>query len=136
MTLHVQNLSITLPPGGDRALAASDVSFQVKEHEILCLVGESGSGKSVIAQAIMGLLPGALRLSGGKILLEGEELTASFCRTDPDIALQFARVTFLSDVRAEVPKLRSPALIVQCNDDIIAPVQVGPGGADPGPSGK
>jgi sigma-B regulation protein RsbQ len=55
----------------------------------------------------------------------GVELTNSFCRTDPDIALQFARVTFLSDVRAEVPKLRAPALIVQCNDDVIAPVQVG-----------
>jgi len=55
----------------------------------------------------------------------GVELTNSFCRTDPDIALQFARVTFLSDVRAEVPKLRATTLIVQCNDDFIAPVKVG-----------
>ena len=77
MTLKVQDLSIRLPPGGDRALAVSNVSFQVKEHEILCLVGESGSGKSVIAQAIMGLLPNTLRLSGGRILLEGEDLTAA-----------------------------------------------------------
>jgi sigma-B regulation protein RsbQ len=53
------------------------------------------------------------------------ELTNSFCRTDPEIALQFARVTFLSDVRADVPKLRVPALIVQCNDDLIAPISVG-----------
>lgn len=53
------------------------------------------------------------------------ELTNSFCRTDPEIALQFARVTFLSDVRAEVPKLQAPTLIVQCNHDLIAPVQVG-----------
>ncbi len=77
MTLHVQNLSIKLPQGGDRALAVSDVSFHVKEHEILCLVGESGSGKSVIAQAVMGLLPNTLRLASGKISLEGEELTGS-----------------------------------------------------------
>jgi sigma-B regulation protein RsbQ len=54
-----------------------------------------------------------------------EELTNSFCRTDPEIAKQFARVTFLSDVRAELPRLSAPTLIVQCNDDIIAPVAVG-----------
>src|SRR5215212_233484 len=40
----------------------------------------------------------------------GEELTNSFCRTDPTIAKQFARVTFLSDNRADLPKLRTPAL--------------------------
>lgn len=54
-----------------------------------------------------------------------EELTNSFCRTDPEIAKQFARVTFLSDTRAELPQLTTPTLIVQCNDDIIAPVAVG-----------
>ena len=53
------------------------------------------------------------------------ELTNSFCRTDPEIAKQFARVTFLSDVRPELPKLSTPTLIVQCNDDLIAPVTVG-----------
>lgn len=54
-----------------------------------------------------------------------EELTNSFCRTDPEIAKQFARVTFLSDLRAELPKLTAPTLILQCNDDLIAPVAVG-----------
>ena len=53
------------------------------------------------------------------------ELTNSFCRTDPEIAKQFARATFLSDNRAELPLLKTPTLIVQCNDDIIAPVAVG-----------
>ena len=53
------------------------------------------------------------------------ELTNSFCRTDPEIAKQFARVTFLSDVRAELPRLTTPTLIVQCNDDLIAPLTVG-----------
>ena len=51
----------------------------------------------------------------------GEELTNSFCRTDPEIARHFARVTFLSDNRADLPKLRTPALILQCADDVIAP---------------
>ena len=53
------------------------------------------------------------------------ELTNSFCRTDPEIAKQFARVTFLSDVRRELPRLAVPTLIVQCHDDMIAPVAVG-----------
>lgn len=53
------------------------------------------------------------------------ELTNSFCRTDPEIAKQFARVTFLSDVRSELPRLKAPTLILQCNDDVIAPVSVG-----------
>jgi sigma-B regulation protein RsbQ len=55
----------------------------------------------------------------------GAELTNSFCRTDPEIAAKFARVTFLSDNRADLPKLRTPALIMQCSDDVIAPAVVG-----------
>ena len=54
-----------------------------------------------------------------------EELTNSFCRTDPEIAKHFARVTFLSDNRAELPLLKTPTLIVQCSDDLIAPRSVG-----------
>ena len=53
------------------------------------------------------------------------ELTNSFCRTDPDIAKQFARVTFLSDTRADLPRLATPTLILQCSDDLIAPMKVG-----------
>jgi sigma-B regulation protein RsbQ len=55
----------------------------------------------------------------------GQELTNSFCRTDPKIAKHFARVTFLSDHRAELPKSTVPTLILQCTDDLIAPVAVG-----------
>lgn len=55
----------------------------------------------------------------------GVELTNSFCRTDPEIAKQFARVTFLSDHRADLPKLQAPTLVLQCSDDIIAPLSVG-----------
>jgi sigma-B regulation protein RsbQ len=54
-----------------------------------------------------------------------EELTNSFCRTDPDIAAHFAKVTFLSDNRADLPKLKAPALILQSSDDLIAPLAVG-----------
>ena len=53
------------------------------------------------------------------------ELTNSFCRTDPEIAKQFARVTFLSDHRADLAKLQAPTLVLQCSDDLIAPRPVG-----------
>lgn len=55
----------------------------------------------------------------------GIELTNSFCRTDPEIAKHFARTTFLSDHRAQLPKLTTPTLILQCDDDLIAPIAVG-----------
>ncbi|MDF2451443.1 MAG: alpha/beta hydrolase fold protein [Bacteroidota bacterium] len=53
------------------------------------------------------------------------ELTESFCSTDPVIARQFAEVTFLSDNRADLNKVKTPSLILQCSDDIIAPLEVG-----------
>jgi sigma-B regulation protein RsbQ len=55
----------------------------------------------------------------------GEELTNSFCRTDPEIARHFARVVFLSDNRADLAAVRTPSLILQCSDDVIAPAAVG-----------
>jgi sigma-B regulation protein RsbQ len=55
----------------------------------------------------------------------GEELSGSFCRTDPLIAKQFARTTFLSDNRADLARVRTPALVVQCRQDVIAPEEVG-----------
>jgi sigma-B regulation protein RsbQ len=53
------------------------------------------------------------------------ELTESFCSTDPDIAGRFARATFLSDNRADLPNVSVPSLILQCADDLIAPREVG-----------
>lgn len=55
----------------------------------------------------------------------GEELTESFCRTDPEIARQFARVTFLSDNREDLGAVRVPTLVLQCSSDVIAPMAVG-----------
>jgi len=72
--LSVEGLTVSLPPGGDRADAVSDVSFSLEAGRILCIVGESGSGKSISAGAIMGLLPPALRVRGGSIGFEGQDL--------------------------------------------------------------
>lgn len=54
-----------------------------------------------------------------------QELEDSFCRTDPDIARQFARVTFLADNRSDLQRVAVPTLVLQCTDDVIAPVEVG-----------
>ncbi|TWF81563.1 sigma-B regulation protein RsbQ [Pseudonocardia hierapolitana] len=55
----------------------------------------------------------------------GEELTNSFCRTDPAIARVFARATFLSDNRADLAAVAVPTLVVECRQDVIAPPEVG-----------
>lgn len=55
----------------------------------------------------------------------GRELTESFCRTHPEVAKVFARATFLSDNRADLPKVRARTLVLQCSDDVIAPLPVG-----------
>jgi sigma-B regulation protein RsbQ len=55
----------------------------------------------------------------------GAELTASFCRTDPEIQKRFARATFLSDNRADLARVKLPALVLQCSQDPIAPDCVG-----------
>jgi sigma-B regulation protein RsbQ len=55
----------------------------------------------------------------------GEELTSSFCRSDPTIARRFARTTFLSDNRADLARVRTPALVLQSREDAIAPPEVG-----------
>jgi sigma-B regulation protein RsbQ len=55
----------------------------------------------------------------------GEELANSFCKMDPEIAVQFARTTFLTDKRNILKDTKVPTLILQCSNDIIAPVEVG-----------
>jgi sigma-B regulation protein RsbQ len=52
-------------------------------------------------------------------------LENSFCATDPEIAREFAKVTFLSDNRADLSSIVARTLILQCRDDIIAPQCVG-----------
>lgn len=73
--LTVRGLDIRLPAGGDRQLAVQGASFTLQPGQTLCVVGESGSGKSMIANAIMGLLPRPLvEPVAGQILLDGVDL--------------------------------------------------------------
>ena len=53
-----------------------------------------------------------------------EELTQSFCRTDPAIAQHFGRVTFFSDERKAFEQAARPALILHCDDDALVPMAV------------
>ena len=71
---------------------------------------------SAMAPAIMG--------NSDRPELAGE-LEASFCRTDPAIARQFARVTFMADNRADLRRVKVPTLVLQCTNDVIAPTAVG-----------
>lgn len=73
--LAIEDVTIGLPAGAERPAAVRKVSFTVGRGEVVCLVGESGSGKSVLAQAVMGLLPRQLPVQAGRIVLEGEDIT-------------------------------------------------------------
>ncbi|MBO1015724.1 ABC transporter ATP-binding protein [Achromobacter sp. SD115] len=75
--LDIRGLSVRLPAGADRALAVKEVSLSVAAGETLCIVGESGSGKSMIANAVMGLLPQPLVAPvAGSIAFQGQDLLA------------------------------------------------------------
>ncbi len=78
LILEIQDLTVALPAGADREHAVSEFNLRLKPGEILCVVGESGSGKSIMAKAVMGLLPEPhVRASAGRILFEGEDLLAA-----------------------------------------------------------
>jgi peptide/nickel transport system ATP-binding protein len=72
--LAIENLVLALPAGADRAHAVDGASLSVAANEIVCLVGESGSGKSMIAHAILGLLPPKVRAMSGEIRFGGCDL--------------------------------------------------------------
>ena len=75
--LRIENLTVSLPSWADRPLAVNGVSLEVMRKEILCVVGESGSGKSVMAKAILRLLPEPhVRVTGGQVIYDGQDLLA------------------------------------------------------------
>ncbi|CAM4090258.1 ABC transporter ATP-binding protein [Bordetella muralis] len=73
--IAIRGLDIRLPLGSDRTLAVNNANLQIAPGQTLCVVGESGSGKSMIANAIMGLLPRPkVEPVAGEILFEGHDL--------------------------------------------------------------
>ena len=77
MILTVEDLSVRLPKGADRTHALGGVSLSIADNEIVCVVGESGSGKSVMANAVMRLLPPEVSIDGGRVLFEGKDLASA-----------------------------------------------------------
>ena len=99
-------------PATSTTTTTSAASAQQQIEELLEFLEDNHMGWSAaMAPAIMGN-PDRPEL--------GEELTNSFCRTDPEIAKAFARVTFTSDNRKDLAEVAVPTLILQCNEDIIA----------------
>jgi len=72
--LSLEGLSVRLPPGADRPHALQDVTLSLNANEIVCVVGESGSGKSMMANAVMRLLPQGVDIDAGQVLFEGRDL--------------------------------------------------------------
>jgi peptide/nickel transport system ATP-binding protein len=74
--LQVQNLEVTYYTDAGRAKALDDVSFDLNAGEKLGMVGESGSGKSTLALAMMRMIKPPGRIEGGKVIVDGTDLTA------------------------------------------------------------
>ena len=114
--LAIRGLDIALPAHADRALAVEGIDLDVERGEILCLVGESGSGKSVIAHATMGLLPPALRVVGGTIGVDGENIAGA-----PEERLRAMRCTRMAMVFQEPATALNP--LMRCGaqiDEVLA----------------
>jgi len=109
--LDIRDLAVALPPDADRAVAVDGVNLTVDRGEIVCLVGESGSGKSVIAHAVMGLLPKGLAAIRGDISLTGEHLLAA-----DEARLRDLRCTRMSMIFQEPMTALNP--VMRCGDQI------------------
>src|SRR6267378_3259029 len=97
--------------GGARVVKAVDgVSFTLREGETLGLVGESGSGKTTTCMSIVGLLPRAARIVGGRVLFEGEDLTRKSQVAEPAFFHQQLRGRTLRErVRRLLEAVRIPS---------------------------
>jgi peptide/nickel transport system ATP-binding protein len=70
----IRNLTLRLPKGADRPFALQSLDLDINPNEIVCVVGESGSGKSLTAQALMGLLPKAIKVDSGTAIYDDVDL--------------------------------------------------------------
>ncbi|GGE12849.1 ABC transporter ATP-binding protein [Aureimonas endophytica] len=101
--LSVSGLTVALPRGMDRRHAVTDVSFELKAGEILCIIGESGSGKSVTANAVMGLLPPTLAIEAGTIRLKETDILAAPARELRSLRGRIVSIVFQDPLSALNP---------------------------------
>ncbi|MBO0810760.1 MAG: ABC transporter ATP-binding protein [Microlunatus sp.] len=104
--LEVIDLSIAVDVGGHEELAVDRISFSLAPGEARGLVGESGSGKSLTLRAIMGLLPGNVRVAGGRILFHGRDLLGDGGRLQQQVRGQGITMIFQEPAVALNPVMR------------------------------
>ena len=75
--LSIENLTVTFNTRFGTIPVLDDVSFDLSTGEILSIVGESGCGKTMTVLAIMGLMPSQGKVTGGAILLSGEDIVSA-----------------------------------------------------------
>jgi oligopeptide/dipeptide ABC transporter ATP-binding protein len=105
--LRISDLTVEFPTAAGPARAVNQVSLDVARGEVLGVVGESGCGKSMTALAVLGLVPPPGRISGGRILLEGQDL-----RMLPPVALQTIRGKRIAMIFQEPMTALNPVLTV------------------------
>lgn len=104
--LSIHGLQVRLPDGADRSFAVENLNLAVGRGEIVCVVGESGSGKSIMAQAVMGILPGNLPAPTGKVMFEGRDLLAMSQSERLDISGRKISMIFQEPMAALNPIVR------------------------------
>lgn len=109
----VRQLSVALPAGMDRQFAVENLSFDLAAGEILCIIGESGSGKSVTAHAAMGLLPRALQITKGEIVLRGQNLLTQTPETLRQLQGRTIAIIFQDPLSALNPLMTIGAQIIE-----------------------
>lgn len=109
----VRQLSVALPAGMDRQFAVENLSFDLAAGEILCIIGESGSGKSVTAHAAMGLLPRALQITKGEIVLRGQNLLTQTLETLRQLQGRTIAIIFQDPLSALNPLMTIGAQIIE-----------------------
>ena len=105
--LQVKNLAVVLKTGKSSVHAVDGVSFDIRRNETFALLGESGCGKSMTALSIMGLLPEAGRVTGGAILLDGEDLPGL-----PEVVMRTVRGKRIAMIFQEPMTSLNPVLTV------------------------
>ncbi|MFJ5137877.1 dipeptide ABC transporter ATP-binding protein [Streptomyces sp. NPDC088707] len=129
--LEVQGLDVEFTtPGGGRLHAVRDVSFTLRRGETLAVVGESGSGKSTTALALLGMLPGTGRVSGGSVRLDGEDLV-----TAGEDRLRAVRGARIGMIFQDPMTALNPVLTIGRHLDEVLRAHAGPAHPEPAHAG-
>lgn len=113
VALSVRDLTVDLPRGMERTHAVKNISFDLKQGQILCIIGESGSGKSVTANTIMGLLPRAFRVSSGAITMGGTTILGAPLKQLQDLRGRVVSMIFQDPLSALNPLMTVGAQITE-----------------------